>query len=553
MITDRSGLSPFERLLTLFTRVRPGEGRSALLFMLHAFLLLFSYQVVKALREAFILAKFSAEVRAYAVAITALVLMLLVPVYGMVRRRLDGARLIRAVTIFFAANMLVFAAAAWSGMSIAFVFFVWVSIYGVMVVSQLWAFAADSFNVKSGQRLFPVIMVGANVGALVGAKTAQLAVAALTPIGLMIAASLLLIATLWLAGPERSAVPEGSRAIAAEHGKPVPRLLGGIGLVLRDRYLLLVALLVVILNWINTTGEFILADFVQHDAAARAVASGGTLSPGVLIAEFYGSFQFWVTVVGLLIQLFLVARIYRLFGIRGALVIHPAVVAIGYGLLALSPMLGGFVPIFTLVRLVKIAENATDYSLMNTTRQALFLPVDRDAKYEGKTAIDTFFWRIGDLIQAGVVYVGLNLLGWDAPAFALLNLLLALGWIGLAVVIGREFGRKAQENVINVAPEAVRPIDDISYVPGRPLQHVIEEDAFVDADPGDVLYLTARLADGGQLPPWLKFDARARRFTGQPPEGFFEEVRVAVIASDVDGLEAMSTFVMRCSVERRGG
>jgi len=59
MLTDHAGLSPFERLLTLFTRVRPGEGRSAFLFFLHGFLLLFSYQVVKALREAFMLTKYS--------------------------------------------------------------------------------------------------------------------------------------------------------------------------------------------------------------------------------------------------------------------------------------------------------------------------------------------------------------------------------------------------------------------------------------------------------------------------------------------------------------
>jgi len=552
MLTDHSGLSRFERLLTLFTRVRPGEGRSALLFMLHAFLLLFSYQVVKALREAFMLAKFSAETRSYAVAVTALVLMLLVPVYGAVRRRIDGERLLQAVTIFFAANMLMFAAAAWSGMSIAFAFFVWASIYGVMVVAQLWAFAADSFNLKSGQRLFPVIMVGANIGALVGAKTAQLAVQALTPVGLMVVAALLLFVTVLLATPERAAVPDGSRAIAAEHGKPVPKLLGGIGLVLRDRYLLLVALLVVLLNWVNTTGEFILADFVQRDAAERSLASGGTLDPGAMIAEFYGGFQFWVTVVGLAIQLFLVARIYRKVGVRGALLVLPAVAAIGYGLLALSPLLGGFVPIFTLIRLVKIAENATDYSLMNTTRQALFLPVDRDSKYEGKTAIDTFFWRIGDLIQAGVVYVGLNVLGWAAPAFALLNLVLALAWIVLAVAIGREFGRKASENVVNVAPEANRPIEDVAYVPGRLVQYVVAEDAFIDADPGDVLRLAARLEDGRRLPGWLSFDSKARRFTGQPPEGYFEEIKVTVIASDVDGLEATSTFVMRCSLERGG-
>ncbi len=96
MLTDHAGLSRFERLLTLFTRVRPGEGRSAFLFFLHGFLLLFSYQVVKALREAFMLTKFPAEVRAYAVALIALILMLLVPLYAAVRRRLDGERLCRS-------------------------------------------------------------------------------------------------------------------------------------------------------------------------------------------------------------------------------------------------------------------------------------------------------------------------------------------------------------------------------------------------------------------------------------------------------------------------
>jgi len=550
MLTRHSGLSPFERLVTLFTRVRPGEGRSLAMFASHAFLVLFSYQIVKALREAFMLTKFSAEVRAYAVAVIALVLMLLVPVYGAVRRRLDGARLLKAVTLFFAATMLLFAAAARAGISIAFVFFVWVSIYGVMIASQLWAFAADTFNLKSGQRLFPVIMVGANLGALAGAKCAQLAVAALTPVGLMLVATLALVATMALPGPEGAAVPDGSRAIAAEHGKPVPRLLGGIGLVLRDNYLRMIALLVVLLNWINTTGEFILADFVQRDAARQAVASGGALDPGTIIAAFYGNFQFWVTLAGLSIQLFLVARIYRVFGVRGALLIHPAVVAIGYGLLALSPLLGGFVPIFTLLRLVKIAENATDYSLMNTTRHALFLPVDRDAKYEGKTAIDTFFWRFGDLVQAGVVFAGINWFGWAPHTFAGLNLLLALVWVGLAAMIGREFGRKARECVFNVAPEARRPIDDLDYVPGRPFRHTVAEDAFVDSDPGDVLRLSARLADGGPLPGWLRFDEKLYRFEGCPPEGCTAGFTVTVVASDVDGLTASSSFELRALVER---
>ena len=548
MLTDHAGLSPFERLLTLFTRVRPGEGRSAFLFFLHGFLLLFSYQVVKALREAFMLTKYSAEVRAYAVALIALILMLLVPMYGAVRRRLDGERLLRAVTAFFAANLLLFWAAALAGLPIAFPFFIWVSIFGVMVIAQLWAFAADSFNLKSGQRLFPVIMVGANLGALAGAKSAQLAVEALTPVGLMLIATLLLLSTLALASPERQAVPAGSRPVVAEHGAPVPRLLGGIGLVLRDRYLLLIALLVVLLNWINTTGEFILADFVQRDAAQRVAESGGALDAGALITAFYGNFQFWVTLVGLGIQLFLVARIYRVVGVRGALLVHPVVVALGYGLIALGPVLGGFVPVFTLIRMVKIAENSIDYSLMNTTRHALFLPVDRDAKYEGKTAIDSFFWRFGDLVQAGVVFAGLNWLNWGAPQFALLNLVLALVWIGLAVAIGREFSRKAAENVINVAPEIGAPLPDLACRAGNPVDYHVPEDAFVDADPGDVLHVTARLADGRPLPAWLSFDARSRRFRGRVPAGFAGELSITVVASDVDGLEVSSSFRLRAVV-----
>jgi ATP:ADP antiporter, AAA family len=542
VITDHAGLTRLERVLTMFTRVRPGEGRSAMLFFVHGFLLLTSYQVVKALREGLILTKFSAEGRAYAVAVMALVLMFVVPLYGYVRRSLDGARLLRAVTLFFVITLPLFAGLLWNGAPIEFVFFIWVGIYGVMVISQMWAYAADTFNLKSGQRLFPVIMIGANLGALAGAKMAQLAAVTLSLPGLMIFATGTLAATLFLAGPERAHVPEGSRALVAEQGRPVPRLLGGLGLVLRDRYLLQIALLVVLLNWINTTGEFILADFVKHDAERRAAGAG--VDVGALIAAFYGNFQFWVTVVSLTIQLFLVSRIYRSVGIRGALLVHPVLVAIGYGMLALAPVLVGFVPIFTIVRLVKIMENSVDYSLMNTTRHALFLPVDRNSKYDGKTAIDTFFWRFGDLIQAVAVYAGVNLLHWDAPHFALLNLLLAIVWIGLAVGLGRGFMRKAEENVINVAPEAGDPIPDLHYLPGERFLHPIAHTAFRDADPGDVLHLRACCEDGRPLPRWVQFDVRRRAFVGTGPTTV-EELRVAVIASDVDGMEARSFFVVR--------
>ncbi|HWE22471.1 MAG TPA: putative Ig domain-containing protein [Myxococcales bacterium] len=538
MLTEHSDLSPVERVIRLFTRVRPGEGRSLLLFFANAFLLLFSYYVAKSLREAFLLSQFSAAVRAYAVAVIALLLMIVVPVYGIVRRSLDGARLLRAIVVFFAANMVIFAVVAWSGRRIGFAFFVWVSIFGVMVPAQFWAFAADTFNLKSGQRLFPLIMVGGNLGALAGAKCAHLAVAALTPEGLMLVATAALLVTVAISGPAAAATPEGSRALTEEHERRPLNLLGGIGLVLRERYLLLVALLVVLLNWVNSTGEFILADMVSRHAAALVAASGGALSKGALIGAFYGEFQFWVTLVGVLAQLLLVSRVYRWVGVPGALLVLPVIAALGYGLVV-------FIPIFSIIRLVKIAENSVDYSLMNTTRQALFLPVSRDAKYEGKTAIDTFFWRFGDLIQAGVIYAGLNWLHWSASQFARLNLALALLWLALAIAIGREFMHMARANVTNVAPEPSRPIGDLLYEPGQPFRHIVASDCFRDDDPGDVLRLHARLADGSPLPRWMRFDMRHRAFTGTVPVEVSEELTVMVVATDVDGMEASSCFRIR--------
>jgi len=362
----------------------------------------------------------------------------------------------------------------------------------------------------------------------------------------MILATGTLGATLFLATPARAAIPEGSRVIAIDRSRPIPQLLGGIGLVLRDRYLLTIALFVVLLNWINTTGEFILADFVKADAVARVAASDGALDMGSIITAFYGNFNFWVTLISLVIQLFLVSRIYQVVGVRGALLVHPIIVAVGYGVLVIAPLVGGFIPIFSLIRRIKFAENGLDYSLMNTTRQALFLPVDRNSKYDGKTAIDTFFWRFGDLIQAVGVYVGLNVLDWNLHRFALLNLVLSLVWIALAVVMGRDYSRKAHENVVNVAPEAIDPIPDLLYSPGQHFMHPVSPTAFYDAEPGDVLALRACCDDGRRLPHWLRFDARRQTFFGTAPLDMeIAELRITVIAANLDGLTARSTFVIR--------
>ena len=103
-------------------------------------------------------------------------------------------------------------------------------------------------------------------------------------------------------------------------------------------------------------------------------------------------------------------------------------------------------PLLQIVRIVKIAENSTDYSLMNTIRAALYLPTSREAKYKAKQAIDTFFVRLGDLLQAGIVFSGVSL-GFGIRQFAIVNVCFVVAWLFSAAIIYREHKKISAEKV----------------------------------------------------------------------------------------------------------
>jgi AAA family ATP:ADP antiporter len=142
-----------------------------------------------------------------------------------------------------------------------------------------------------------------------------------------------------------------------------------------------------------------------------------------------GSVQTGVNLLAFLMQAFLVSRIFRFVGVRGALFILPILALGGYAAIALVPMFG-------VIRWTKVLENGTDYSIQNTTRHALFLPTSREAKYKAKQAIDAFFVRVGDMLQALVVFVGTSL-AFGVRQYALVNLALVGAWLAIAVAIAK--------------------------------------------------------------------------------------------------------------------
>ena len=421
-----------ERALSIVTEVRAGEGVSALLLAANAFYLLAFYQVLKLVREALILSESGAVAASYAAAGMAAILFVFVPAYSAFAARVNRVWLVCGVTLFFASHLLIFWALGSTGVRIGVAFYIWIGVFNMVAVAQFWAFANDLYNSERGKRLFPLVGVGATLGAALGSLLATLVFGGIGPYVLMLiaAAGLVVPVALTIIVNRREAATRREAQVVSE--QPLAKGSNGFKLVLTNRYLLLIALMVLVFNLVNTLGGFMLNDLITKTADARIAAGlAAAADRRAIIATLSGTVLSSVNILAFILQTFAVSRIFKYIGVRGALFILPLIALSGYTAVLL-------VPVLIVLQWTKIFENATDYSIQNTTRHALFLPTSREAKYNAKQAIDAFFVRTGDLLQAGVVFLGTEVLALTLRSFALVNVVLVGVWLLLAVGIARE-------------------------------------------------------------------------------------------------------------------
>jgi AAA family ATP:ADP antiporter len=367
-------------------------------------------------------------------------LLFTVPLYAKLVNKFPRRALINVVTFFFAGCLVVFYILGKADVPMLGIpFFLWIGIFNVAIIAQFWSFANDLYTEKQGKRLFAIVAFGASAGAVVGPKIVSATIETLGEFNLLLVAGAALVLSLVFTNVvdarERRSHAQRSADEPAKAEEPPIGKSGAYKLVFGKKYLLMIALLILMLNWVNTTGEYILGRVVKAKFDAVAASTPGT-EAGPLIGKFYGDFFFVVNIVTLLVQLLLVSRILKYLGVRVALLFLPVIATIGYAIVAFAPVLG-------LLRWAKTAENSTDYSLMNTLRGVLFLPTTREEKYKAKQAIDTIFVRAGDALSALLVYVGTTFLMFQTQHFAMVNLAFCAVWIVLAVMIGKEYNRLA--------------------------------------------------------------------------------------------------------------
>jgi AAA family ATP:ADP antiporter len=424
-------------------------------------LILCAYYFIKPLREGWLavsdlggLSKM--EIKAYSSFAQCLLLIFVVAGYSKLVGRWSRSVLITRTTLFCMVVQLGFwfmqpnfflENLPFSGI----VFFLWVGMFGVFVVAQFWAFAADLYTDERGRRLLPMIAIGATSGATVGSGLASwlvssgilgteyLLLASLVPLGLSIWLTRAADSAETAANPPKPPSEEAAAAPADQtDGK------GGLALVLGSSFLLAVAVITMLLNWVNTNGENLLFQVVnealERDVAAQGIAAGEAALLFVKdgTTAFYAGFFFWVNLVALFLQAVVASRLLKYGGFASIFMLLPVIALASYTAMAL-------VPVLWVVKWMKVAENSTDYSINNTARHVLWLPMSSEVTYRGKPTIDTLFARAGDGLAALTVLVGVHALGLSLQMFFVVNVSLVVIWLVSSVFVVRQHRRLTEE------------------------------------------------------------------------------------------------------------
>jgi AAA family ATP:ADP antiporter len=435
----------FYRALKIFGDIRPGEGLTVLLLALNIFLIMTNYYIVKSIRDAWIVSfsKKGPYIKSLLGAAIAIVLIFVVKAFSRLASKVPRQILITEVTLFFIGSLAVFYVLNLLKVPLlAVFFFIWAGIASLLLPAQLWGFANDIYTEDVGKRVFPFIAFGAAFGSVWGSTITGWLIPFLGRFNMMLVGAGNLgisIGLIWIVHKreirrlERKPSGTGPPGGTAKHITEQPlKTGGGFQLVFKSRYLLYIAVLIIFLNWVNTNGQWML-DNVFKGAAAEAIKAGttGGVDEGNYLTMLYANFFRNVNWVVLLIQLFLVSRIFKRLGVRGAIFIFPFLSLGGYALASFGATL-------LVVQWVKTLENGTDYSLMNTIRGALYLITTREEKYKAKAAIDTVFVRVGDVLSAATVFLGSSYLAFKMENYAHLNVVCAAIWVLMAFLIVRE-------------------------------------------------------------------------------------------------------------------
>lgn len=421
----------FYSILQKAVQINPGEGLAVFWSFSYFFSILCSYYIVRPMRDEMGILG-GVENLQWLFTGTLLAMTAAVPLFGWVSSRFPRQQFLPYVYLFFILILLLFYSLMHEETTPVYVaraFFIWASVFNLFIVSVFWSFMTDLYSNTQARRLFGFIAAGGTIGALSGpALTASLA----QSLG---AKNLLLLSVVFLswaivciyklsAWSETSPTSQNKSEQDNPSDNPDNKIIGGsiwagVKTVFSSPYLLGICLLMLLFTTLATFLYFMQAQIIRDafvDSDQRTAV--------------FAIIDLTVNALTLLLQVFITARLIKWFGIAAVLTVIPVLLAIGFTLLSISPVL-------IVLLAVQVIRRAGNYAVMRPVREMLYVVLSREEKYKAKNFIDTVVYRAGDAISAWV-YAAMRSAGLGLSGIAMVAVPIALAWAWIAYKLGRK-------------------------------------------------------------------------------------------------------------------
>ena len=420
--------------ITRVLGIQPEELPAVAWSFVYFFCILSAYYMLRSVREAMAIVS-GVENIPWLFTGTFVVMMIAAPVFGWVASRYPRKIFLPWVYYFFIANILIFFAVFTYAQSydlsqvwISRLFFVWLSVFNLFVVSVFWSFMADIYSKTQSRRLFGVISAGGSSGALIGPLVTS---ALVVPIGfqnlLPLSALLLLFGVYcvyrlrhWVR--QQQLVDTDESGISVESKKAIGgSAWAGIKFVFTKPFFAAIAIALVCANFLGVATYMYMAEMVSvtFEGTDRQTQVFALMDSLINAMSFIG-------------QLLIVKHSVRKLGIGWTLALLPLVSVVGFALLAMNPT-------FIIVAGLQILRRSITFGLSKPTNDMLYSVVSPEAKYKAKNFIETAVYRGGDLVSSWTIRAigGIGLSG-----VAVVCVPIAMIWTALALWIGREYKRR---------------------------------------------------------------------------------------------------------------
>jgi AAA family ATP:ADP antiporter len=414
-------------MLLRWVNVEPSERAALLLGFTFHFCVLASYYLVRPLRDALGLEGGSGQLQ-WLFTATFLVMLVMVPLFGALVSRLPATRFVPLVYRLIALSMLGFGlliARQVAPVAVGRVFFVWISVYNLFIVSIFWSVLVDRFSSEQGRRLFGFIAAGGTLGTFVGPLLAALMATRLGPLALGMGAALLLEGAVACYRALLVRTRSQGRGLVAEERRLGGSMLAGVTLILRSRYLMAMVAFMLLHTSAATLLYFEQGRIVEtsyDDVASRT--------------RFFALVDLTVSSLTLVFQLLLTAPLIRLVGIGGALAALPLATLLAFAAMAAAPLPAT-------VALAQGLRRAVEFAVVRPAREVIWTVVSREEKYKAKNVIETLVYRGGDA-ASGWLSVALTAMGAGFGLLAFIVVPFAGVWTWLSRWLGRSQKRMAR-------------------------------------------------------------------------------------------------------------